>query len=550
MEQIKIFLYIALFAVAFLLWQAWEKEHPIQSAPTTVAQTSPSSVPPLQVQQEAEAGAGPSSVPKAVVAAPAKQQLIKVDTDVLHAEIDSQGGNLVTLSLPKYPESSKTPNIPTRLLNSDPATLEIAQSGLISEKGPDTQEGQAQYTPEKTQYQLEPNQNSLDVVLTWQNAEGLKVKKIFTFQRGKYDLQTHYEVDNQTKEPWSGKFYAQLRRKPQPSGGIFSFHTFQGAALSSASHPYQKYSFDKLAKEKIDQTTTGGWLALQQRYFLSAWIPPQDQDNRYYSYSDASNLITVGVVGSPLNVAPGEKATTGAKFYGGPEITDDLKVLAPHLDLTIDYGWLWPISLAIFWVMKHIYNIVGNWGWSIVLVTLLIKLMFYKLSETSYRSMAKMRKLTPKLQAIKDRYGDDRQKLSQATMELYKKEKANPMSGCLPMIVQIPFFIALYYVLIESVELRQAPFILWIQDLSSRDPYYILPILMGISMWVQQKLNPPPTDPVQAKMFMLLPVMMTLFFLAFPAGLVLYWLVNSCVGLVQQWYIIKRMEMREKPVKA
>lgn len=548
MEQIKIFLYIALFAVVFLLWQAWEKEHPPQAPVTAATQPIPTSVPPLQAQQQASSAV--ATVPKATVSSKKTTQVIKIDTDVLHAEIDSQGGNLISLNLLKYPESSSTPNIPTKLLNSEPATLEVAESGLIGEQGPDTQEGQVQYSAEKTQYQLDPSQNSLDVVLNWQNAAGLKVKKVFTFQRGKYDLQSHYEIDNQSKQAWNGQFYAQLRRMPQPTGGIFSFHTFQGAALSTPDEPYKKFSFDKLAKENIKRSATGGWLALQQRYFLSAWIPPQNQDNTYYSRHDENNIITLGFVGPLLNVAPGEKTTAGAKFYGGPEITDDLKTLAPHLDLTIDYGLLWPISVAIFWVMKHIYNIVGNWGWSIVLVTLLIKLLFYKLSETSYRSMAKMRKLTPKLQAIKDRYGDDRQKLSQATMELYKKEKANPMSGCLPMIVQIPFFIALYYVLIESVELRQAPFILWIQDLSSRDPYYILPILMGISMWVQQKLNPPPTDPVQAKMFMLLPVMMTLFFLAFPAGLVLYWLVNSCVGILQQWYIIKRMEMREKPVKA
>lgn len=548
MEQIKIFLYISLFAVAFLLWQAWQKEHTPLTPVAATAQTIPTSanVPPSGVLQQASAVA---NVPKTTPGVK-PGQLVTVDTDVLHAEIDTQGGNLVTLSLLKYPVSSKNPEVPFKLLNSDPDTIEVTQSGLIGEQGPDTQQDQIRFTPSQTSYQLAPTQNSIDVVLTWKNSEGLKVNKVFTFQRGKYDVQARYDIDNQSKETWSGQFYAQLRHKPQPSGGIFSFHTFQGAALSSPSQPYQKFSFEKLAKEDINRFSDGGWLALQQRYFLSAWIPPQNQKNHYYSHVDENNIATLGLVGPLLKLAPGEKATTGAKFYGGPEVADNLKTLAPHLELTVDYGWLWPISVAIFWIMKHIYSIVGNWGWSIVLVTLLIKLLFYKLSETSYRSMAKMRKLTPKLQAIKDRYGEDKQKLSQATMELYKKEKANPMTGCLPMIVQIPFFIALYYVLIESVELRQAPFMLWIHDLSVPDPYYILPILMGISMWIQQKLNPPPADPMQAKMFMLLPVIMTVFFLAFPAGLVLYWLVNNCIGVLQQWYIMKRMEMREKPVKA
>lgn len=554
MERIRIFLYIALFAVVFLLWQTWQQEHqPQVTTVTTTTAANSSDVPPLAAQQQASSGTPPVAATTAPTANPEQPtaQLISVDTDVLHAEIDPKGGNLVNLQLLKYPVSSKNPDQPTALLNTAPDTLYLAQSGLIGKQGPDTQEGQAVFTPEQLQYRLAPDQNSMDVKMSWKDKNGVTINKIYTFKKGKYDIQSRYEIDNQSTQPWTGQFYAQMRHKPQPSGGIFSFHTYQGAAISSAADPYQKFSYDKLKKENLDRSIDGGWLALQQRYFLTSWIPPQNQSNHYYSRMDDNQVYTVGVVGPTMNVAPGQTTTTSATFYGGPEIADNLKPLAPHLELTIDYGWLWPISVAIFWVMKHIYNIVGNWGWSIVLVTLLIKLLFYKLSETSYRSMAKMRKLTPKLQAIKERYGDDRQKLSQATMELYRKEKANPMSGCLPMIVQIPFFIALYYVLIESVELRQAPWILWIQDLSSRDPYYVLPILMGLSMWVQQKLNPPPTDPMQARMFMLLPVMMTLFFLAFPAGLVLYWLVNNCAGILQQWYITKRMETQDKkPVKA
>lgn len=544
MEQIRIALYVALIAVVFLLWQAWEKDYPPVTPTQPAAIPTATSVPPSTVQ--AAATAATAAVPTSHTPN-SSTQLVTVETDVLHVAIDPVGGTIVRLALPRYPATPQTPDIPVRLLSDNPDDLYVAQSGLISTQGPDTQEGQATLTPQHLSYQLAPGQNSLDVTLSWQDKNGLQINKIFTFQRGAYTIAVRYEIANHSQEAWSGQFYAQLRHRPQPTGGLFSFHTYQGTSLSSAANPYEKFSFDKLGKDNIDRSVTGGWLAMQQHYFLGAWVPAQDQTNHYYSRA-GNSIYTLGMVGPVLNVAPGATATTTATLYGGPEVADYLKPVAPHLELTIDYGWLWPISVGIFWVMKHIHSVLGNWGWAIVLVTVLIKLLFYKLSETSYRSMAKMRKLTPKLQAIKDRYGDDRQKLSQATMELYRKEKANPMSGCLPMIVQIPFFIALYYVLIESVELRQAPFILWIHDLSVRDPYYVLPILMGISMWVQQKLNPAPTDPVQAKMFMFLPVIMTLFFLAFPAGLVLYWLVNNCLSVLQQWYIMKRMDASDKKI--
>ncbi|HVV69916.1 MAG TPA: membrane protein insertase YidC [Gammaproteobacteria bacterium] len=556
MEHRRIILYIALMAILFALWQAWQKDYPPTSAVVTTPAGAPGSVnvPPVSASQQAAAN-NPAPTPAAVptgTTIPTNQSLaghplIHVNTDVFHATIDTQGGNVVQINLPKYPESLDTPNKPVQILNNDPNVLFVAQTGLIGPNGPDTQTGQAIYTPQQTEYELAPNQNELNVSMTWQSPEGVKVTKTFTFKRGKYDVHVNYQIDNQSPQPWVGQLYAQLRQKPPTSSsGLLGLHTYNGAALSTTAEPYEKISYSKLGKENLDRTSVGGWLAMQQRYFLTSWIPSQSDTNHFYSRTDADGTLALGFVGKQLNVPPGKNTTAGAILYAGPELADDLKALAPHLDLTIDYGWLWPISVAILWVMKHIHAWIGNWGWSIVIVTLLIKLLFYKLSETSYRSMAKMRKLTPKIQAIKDRYGDDKQKMSQATMELYKKEKVNPLTGCLPMIVQIPFFIALYYVLIESVELRQAPFILWIHDLSVHDPYYVLPVLMGLSMWLQQRLNPPPPDPVQAKVMMLLPVIFTVFFLSFPAGLVLYWLVNNCLSVLQQWYITRKMEKSVK----
>jgi YidC/Oxa1 family membrane protein insertase len=545
MDIRRIVLYAALAFVVLSLWNAWEREYPPVSA-TTVAASSDTStnVPPAAITSAQAATAATAKVN--VPSAPSKGSLVNVHTDVLDVVIDTQGGNIVQVSLPKYPESQQQPYVPVQLLNNDPNHLYIAQSGLIGANGPDTEQGQVPYKAEKTNYSLDTS-NDLIVNLTWQNAQGLQVVKSFTFKRGQYDVGVNYHLINKSAQPWSGQFYSQLQQKPgEISSSIFSLHTYTGGALSSAQEPYEKISFAKMDKNNIDRSIQGGWLAMQQRYFLSTWLPNQQQTNHYYSRVDANKVYTLGLVGPLLNVPAGGEVNTGATFYAGPEIADTLKTLAPHLDLTIDYGWLWPISLAIFWIMKHIFNVVGNWGWAIVLVTLLIKLAFYKLSETSYRSMAKMRNLAPRMQALKERYGDDKQKLSQSTMELYRKEKVNPLGGCLPMIIQIPFFIALYYVLIESVQLRQAPFIFWIHDLSIKDPYYVLPILMGLSMFVQQKLNPAPPDPVQAKVMMLLPVIFTVFFLAFPAGLVLYWLVNNCLSVLQQWYILRRFEAQQK----
>ncbi len=436
----------------------------------------------------------------------------------------------------KYDESLDKPRVPVTIVSADPDTLYLAQTGL-KKNGASSVEN-IHFTAKQQNFELAEGQKTLSVELTGQTASGLQIKKIYTFEKGKYNIQVNYQIVNNSNSPWVGNIYQQIVRRDLPKKKALHSRAYDGAAISSPAHPYEKLPLKKLQSDAVNRDVQGGWIAMQQAYFLSAWIPTANQYNHYYS-SVSDGIYTIGYVGPELNIAPQASINQQAMFYVGPEITDYLKPLAKGLDLTIDYGWLWMISKIIFWVMDHINNIVRNWGWSIIITTLIIKLLFYKLSEKSYRSMAKMRDIQPRLQALRERHGDDKQALGKATMDFYKTEKINPLGGCLPTIVQIPVFIALYYVLIESVQLRQAPFILWIRDLSVHDPYYILPILMGVSMFVQQKLSPPPPDPTQAKMMMFLPVVFTIFFLSFPAGLVLYWLVNNCATILQQWYVMK-----------
>lgn len=551
MERTRIFILSALFLIGFMLWNAWQNEFPkttgvITTAPTVP--TVPTAVPSI-AKTAAAAGAYPSQPPASQIAPTiSNPTLVKVTTDVLSVAIDPQGGNIVQASFLKYPESLSDKDKPFQLLTNDAQNWYVAQSGLVGKQGPDTEQGQATYKVQKMDYTLAPDQNSMTVDLVWKNNSGLTIHKQFIFNRNDYRITVQYQVSNHSNSTWSGQLYAQLqRKKPQTSnGGMFNISSYTGAAISSPGEPYKKLSFSKLADQNLNMSIQGGWAAMLQHYFLSAWVPPSSQSFNYYSQvtkasDEKNNIYTLGMIGPALIVAPNSQATANMKLYTGPESMDLLKSTAPNLDLTVDYGILWFLSIGIFWLLKHLYDILGNWGWAIVAVTILIKLAFYHLSAKSYKSMAALRKLQPRMQAIRERYGDDRQKATQATMELYRSEKVNPMSGCLPIIVQIPVFIALYWVLLESVELRQAPWILWIHDLSVRDPYFVLPILMGITMYIQQKLNPPPPDPTQAKMMQFLPVFFTFLFLNFPAGLVLYWVVNNALSILQQWYIMRKV---------
>ena len=514
------------------------------SAPANVVNNGLPAVPELPVINEAAAGVDERSEQN-------KNRWVTIKTDVLTASIDTLGGSIVHLDLLDYPQSLND-KAPLELLNNASNYLYVAESGLVGDAGPDIPGIQnvraqsiAQYTTTQTNYVLNDGQDNLTVNLQWQNSNGLTVEKQFTFHRGQYVVDLDYVINNKTAQPWVGSLFLQFKRNNHlPSEtNIFAFPSYFGSAISSPDKRYEKIPLDELNEDlgmNPGRQIKDGWFAMVQHYFVSAWIPDPSQTYVYEGGLYQGDTYFLRAVGQPLNVAPGQTSEAHARFYAGPKVTSILKDVAPKLDLTVDYGWLWPISQALFWLMKEIYDVIGNWGWSIVLVTLLIKLAFYKLSATSYRSMANMRRMQPKFTALKERYGNDKQKMSQELMTLYKKEKINPLGGCLPILVQIPVFIALYWVLIESVEFRQAPFMLWIQDLSVKDPYYILPLLMGFTMFIQQKLSPQPPDPLQAKVMMFMPIVFTVVFLNFPAGLVLYWLVNNILSISQQWYITKK----------
>lgn len=542
LNYIRLALYGLLFLLGLVLFNLWQKEHPATiTAPAKTTISSPEEVAPVTAAMPP-----PSMPPVAASTSIVSGKLIQVTTDVIQAAIDLKGGNLVKVDLPAYPESVKAPHTPYQLLSTNPDSLYIAQSGIRSVNPPHEP---VIYQTTQSHFELTPDQNELKITLQGKNSQGITFTKTYVFTRQSYVIGVNVTAVNTSSKAWDGQAYEQLLRKKVETkkgiSGAFLFNPFMGAAYSTQDNPYQKLNFKKMASSNLDVTTQQGWVAMLEHYFLSAWIPPAGEKQRLYTQAEDS-LYSIGSLSAPHVIEPGQQMTQQAKLYAGPLITHDLKAVAPHLDLTVDYGWLWIISEALFWLLNKIHNVVGNWGWSIVLVTVLVKALFYKLSESSYRSMAAMRAIQPKVQALRERYGDDRQKLSQAMMEIYRKEKINPLGGCLPMLVQIPVFLALYWVLFASVELRQAPFILWIKDLSMPDPYYVLPILMGLSMFIQQKLSPPPPDPTQAKVMMLMPLVLTLFFLNFPAGLVLYWVVNNTLSILQQTYITRRLAKHSK----
>ena len=535
MELARVFLLGALFLIAFMLWNAWQNEYPHNSQEIGSVNF---------IKKQLVNNKGIRLAPQELSVIPArdvqKQRFIHVKTDVLDVWIDTLGGNIVKASLLQYPQHpSQANSAPFQLLSPNAANYYVAQSGLVlSDK-----KQIFQYHSLKNNYSLESGQSEIKVNLICDTCGKIKIQKQFTFKRNDYLIPVSYQIANPSSAIWQGRFYLQFQQKKiAQKHSLFNISSYTGGAISTQDKPYQKVSFDKMAQGNISLATQNGWIAMLQHYFLSAWIPPVGQEFHFFSYAKG-NIYTLGMIGLPFQVQPGMKVVSQSQLYLGPEIIDRLKAAAPHLDLTVDYGILWFISMALFWLLKHIHQYVGNWGWSIVIVTILIKLAFYHLSAKSYRSMASMRNLQPRLQALRERYGDDKQKLTQATMELYKTEKVNPLGGCLPILVQIPVFIALYWMLLESVELRQAPFILWIHDLSAKDPYYILPILMGISMFVQQRLNPPPPDPTQAKVMQFLPIFFTALFLNFPSGLVLYWVVNNTLSILQQWFIMRRVSI-------
>ncbi|WP_372958382.1 membrane protein insertase YidC [Marinobacter sp.] len=475
----------------------------------------------------------------------AGERLVTVTTDTLELKIDRVGGNLVEASLLDYDRTLDSEE-PLRLLQTSDNRTYFLESGMIGQNGFDSRSNSEPpvYQVDTRRFTLEDGQDSLQVDLSYETDQGVAVIKRYTLARDSYEIGVEYLIDNRSEQPWQGNFTGKIVRDqaPDPTAqNSMGIRAFLGLVISTPEDPYEKYDFSDLEDDRINQPVTNGWLAFLQHYFISAWIPPRDQTHQFQT-TRRGNLNVMGFVSPATVIEPGETGTAGARVYIGPKVIDRLENVAPNLDRTVDFGFLFFISLPLFIFMDWIHSLVGNWGVSIILLTVVVKAVFFKLSATSYRSMARMRAVAPQLTRLRELYGDDRQRMSQEMMALYKKEKINPLGGCLPILVQMPVFIALYWVLFESVQLRHAPFMLWIQDLSQMDPYFILPILMGASMMLQMHLNPTPPDPMQAKIMKLMPIIFTVFFLWFPAGLVLYWLTNNILSIAQQWYITRKIE--------
>lgn len=538
MENQRPLLYLAFFFTLFLLYQEWQKDYgpqPVEQAASVeqaqgmVSDAEISALPPADVPQS-------RSEQLPVADEVNRQQAVHVVTDVLDLYIDTQGGTIYQLDLRKYQKSADEMDQPFRLLSTQESKYHTAQSGLVSaaHAAPNHKDI---YSAPRTEYRLQEGTDTLQVELSWNN-EGVNVRKIYTFKRDSYviDVEHIVEADN-----WVGSEYRQLVRSQQSRDSMM-IPTYVGGVVYNDEIKYEKLDFDDISQETFKSDMTGGWIAMIEHYFLSAWVPEQQQSNFTYSSHPTSNRYILGMRSPAVTASSEQPAQFKSQLVVGPKLQDRLKEIAPGLELTVDYGILTILSKPLFWLLQFFHNLFDNWGWAIIFLTITVKAVFYKLSEVGYKSMAKMRKITPRLQTLKERYGDDRQRMSAEMMKMYKEEKINPLGGCLPILIQIPVFIALYWVLLESVEMRNAPFALWIQNLSEQDPYFILPVLMGATMYIQQKLNPAPVDPVQQKIFQFMPLVFTVFFLFFPAGLVLYWVVNNTLSIAQQWIITKRIE--------
>lgn len=542
MDTQRLFLLIVFCLSVFLLVDAWQRENSPAQAPHAEQPVKTQQVAPTPSEKLAAAQQAPT-MPQA--AAAQAGQKISVKTDYLLAEIDTAGGDLRRLELLKQRDTlDKRKNFV--LLEFQPEHIYVAQSGLI---GHDLPTHKTQFSAEATSYELKPGAERLEVRLTAPAVDGIKVTKVYTFRKSSYLMDVSYEISNNSAIPLQPFAYFQFLRDGKPPAGETKLvPTYTGPAIYTEQEKFEKIEFSSIdkGKAKYPQNADNGWIAMLQHYFLAAWLPEDKTPREFYAKKLGEDLYSVGVILPVTKIEPGKNATITIPLYAGPQEQDSLGKLAPGLGLTVDYGWLTVIALPLFWVLSWLHKWVQNWGVAIILLTVIIKLLFYPLSATSYRSMAKMRVLAPKLQKIKEQYGNDRQRLHQAMMELYKTEKINPLGGCLPIVVQIPVFIALYWVLLASVELRHAPFALWITDLSAPDPYYVLPVIMGITMIIQSRLSPEPPDPIQARVMKIMPIAFSVFFFFFAAGLVLYWLINNILSIAQQWQITRVIE-RAKP---
>ena len=536
MESQRTFLFIGLMLVSFLLFQEWNSDYNAPKVdPSANTQT-------LQTNSPDSDDYVPSSTDGELptAATTAKRSVIEITTDVFKVKIDTRGGDIVEADLLQY-EETKGSETPYMLLGEFDGKQYFSQSGLIGLNGPDASaEGRPVYHSEQKTFALTGDE--LRVPLTFTDSKGVSFTKTYVFKKGQYDVALEYSVNNTTAEPIQVQLYTQVKRTVQDKGSLVD-QNYLGAAYGSAEEKYEKYSFSDMADKNLSINTQGGYIAFIQHYFVSAWVPSQEQQNTLYSLIAKGNAAIIGAKGEPINVQANQQATLGATYYMGPKESDILEAIHPNLDLTVDYGWLWFISQPLFILLKWLHSILGNWGVAIIAITVIVKSAMYPLTKAQYTSMAKMRALQPKMAALKEKFGDDRQKFGQATMEMYRKEKVNPMGGCFPILLQMPIFLALFYVFLESTELRHAEFIFWLTDLSAKDPYYVLPILFGASMFINQKLQPMTvTDPMQQKMMTFMPVIFSVFFLWFPSGLVLYWLVSNLISIAQMLIIYRGME--------
>lgn len=536
MDNARFVLIVFFFFLSIMLYQQWQADYgPKPAASSSQAGVSPAANPDVPVS--ADSAGSPEST-SAQTENLISRQRIQVKTDVVRMEIDTEGGDIRLLELLDYPVAKDAPNSPVQLFT-DKDLVFVAQNGFIGDEAT-APNHHSQWQAQATSFVLAEGQNELRVPLTWTSPQGVTVTKTYILNRGSYDVHLEQQVANNSPNLWNARQYVQLQRKdPGDKNKDQMVRTYTGGVLYTPEDKYKKITFKDMAGENLDAKAKDGWIAMIQHYFVAAWIPPSGEENGFYTKALADDHFVIGAYTPVLEVPAGGSKAFQAQLFAGPKLQRVLETTAPGLDLTVDYGALTIIAKPIFWLLEQFHKIFNNWGWAIIFVTLTLKALFFRLSAASYRSMANMRKMQPKLAELKERFGGDKQKLNHAMMEMYRKEKVNPLGGCLPILVQIPVFISLYWVLIETVEMRQAPFIGWLTDLSSKDPYFILPLLMGVSMFIQQRLSPPPADPLQAKIMQFFPVMFTGFFAFFPSGLVLYWVVNNVLSILQQWYINK-----------
>ncbi len=567
MANLRPMLFMGLLVLSYLMWVEWQKDYGAQPQSQTATQAAATSfdAPPVPAPQDnalplagdlPAAQTGTDSMNQDMVSQAVmtgESGLLTVTTDVLEVSIDLVGGTVVSARLLDYPVELEVSEIKVDLLSRSGPEMFIAQSGLLSREAAPNHT--SIYRADTMHYTLVESTDEIRVPLMWDDGNGIRVTKTFIFKRGQYDIAIRHTLSNESGQSWSGSRYDQLQRAvitDKDDGGFTNpgRYSFFGIGFYSPDEKFEKVDFDDIASEPYKRSFSGGWLSMVQHYFFTAWIPPLAEVNSYstqvYSPTGFPRYIARAV--SPnVNVSTGTSHEFESRLYVGPKLQDNLAEVAPGLGHTVNYGIFTVFSKPLFWLLSNIHSVVGNWGWAILLLTVLIKLLFFKLTEAQYRSMARMRKLQPRIEQLKERYGDDRQRMSQAMMEMYKTEKVNPLGGCLPILVQIPIFIALYWVLLESVELRQAPFILWIDNLTARDPYFVLPVLNAAFMMMTQRLTPTAgMDPMQRKIMQFMPIGFSIMFAFFPAGLVLYWATNAGLSLAQQWYITRKIEADTK----